>query len=94
MLYVLLLMTGRSDSRAVQNLLVYPVAQGKLLNLVIFHTRPELEDTSYDGPWSEEVDESELSQVARFSEWEPEAQGWMKVRISYAVNDLNLYYFL
>ncbi|KAJ7595705.1 hypothetical protein C8J56DRAFT_387258 [Mycena floridula] len=60
------------------NLIVYPVAQGNLLNVVLHHTRPELQGMTYDGPWSEEVELDELLNITDFSSWEPQVQAIMQ----------------
>ncbi len=62
--------------------MVYPVSQediGEVINLVVFHTRPELEGMVYDGPWTAQVDEASWLDEMTFDEWEPEARGWSKV---------------
>ncbi|KAK0217043.1 hypothetical protein IW262DRAFT_166080 [Armillaria fumosa] len=63
------------------NIMVYPVSQedmGEVINLVVFHTRPELEGMMYDGPWTAQVDEASWLDEISFDEWEPEARGWSK----------------
>ncbi|KAK0199926.1 hypothetical protein DFS33DRAFT_1399586 [Desarmillaria ectypa] len=63
------------------NIMVYPVSQedaGEVINLVVFHTRPELEGTVYEGPRTAQVNEASWFDKMSFDEWEPEARGWSK----------------
>lgn len=66
--------------------MVYPISREEeavgdgLINMVLFHTQPELEDTSYVGPWSAQIDGmTDPFPFACFDEWEPEARAWIKV---------------
>ncbi|KAJ4474467.1 hypothetical protein J3R30DRAFT_3509303 [Lentinula aciculospora] len=60
------------------HMIVYPVSKGKVVNLVLFQFQPESQGIPYHGPWSKEVDESEIFNVARFDSWEPEVKRWLK----------------
>ncbi|KAF5391213.1 hypothetical protein D9757_003074 [Collybiopsis confluens] len=60
------------------HMIVYPVSKASMVNLVVFHCRPEWQDTPYQGPWSKEVDEQELLNIAHFENWEPEVRNWLK----------------
>ncbi|KAJ3772794.1 FAD/NAD(P)-binding domain-containing protein [Lentinula raphanica] len=60
------------------HMIVYPVSQGQEVNLALFHFQPHLRGTPYPGPWSKEVHESELFDIARFESWEPEVRQWLK----------------
>ncbi|KAJ3725042.1 hypothetical protein DFJ43DRAFT_585119 [Lentinula guzmanii] len=62
------------------HMIVYPVSKGQVVNLALFHFQPELQGMPYPGPWSKEVDESELFNIARFERWEPTVKHWLKVR--------------
>ncbi|KAI0696714.1 FAD/NAD(P)-binding domain-containing protein [Cytidiella melzeri] len=50
----------------------YGIANGKLGNVVGFHSIPVDDNTTYDGPWVSEVLRDEV--VDRFAGWEPELQ--------------------
>lgn len=61
-------------------MIVYPVSQeesGGMINLVVFHTQPELEDALYDGPWSAQ---GQCLGLDWLEGWEPEAKAWFMVR--------------
>ncbi|KIK64011.1 hypothetical protein GYMLUDRAFT_71464 [Collybiopsis luxurians FD-317 M1] len=60
------------------HMIVYPVSKGHMVNLVVFHSQPELQDMPYQGPWSKEVDETELFNITQFENWEPEVRNWLK----------------
>jgi salicylate hydroxylase len=52
--------------------MAYPIRHGTLINLVAFHTRHDLENTAFNGPWVSDCDKEEM--VSRFSQWEPEVE--------------------
>ncbi|GBE85787.1 FAD/NAD(P)-binding domain-containing protein [Sparassis crispa] len=56
-----------------RNFVVYPVSQGRAINVVVFFSQPELEGKLYDGPWMVPAETQEM--VDRFHAWEPEAKG-------------------
>ncbi|KAF9043792.1 FAD/NAD(P)-binding domain-containing protein [Hymenopellis radicata] len=65
------------------NMIVYPVSQRDseddgLINMVVFHTQPELEGSVYEGPWSAQVDTTQWLHSPYFDQWEPEAKAWLK----------------
>ncbi|KAG5638592.1 hypothetical protein H0H81_011678 [Sphagnurus paluster] len=57
--------------------IAYPVSRGKLINFAAFSSRPELENTIFDGPWVSTVDKEEFSSL--FSAWEPDVQDLISV---------------
>lgn len=61
-------------------MIAYPISNGKLFNVTIFVTDYKLANTSYNDPWVAEVKKDEL--LTLFSDWEPEAQAWLRVRKS------------
>jgi salicylate hydroxylase len=60
-----------------QYILVYPIAQGKIINVAGFHTRPGRENTSFAGPWIRRTERDEL--LNAYSRWEPEVQVLLEV---------------
>jgi salicylate hydroxylase len=52
------------------NVVVYPIANGKLINVASFHEKTELAGTPFPGPWVTNVDKAEL--VAAHEGWEQE----------------------
>ncbi|OBZ71586.1 Salicylate hydroxylase [Grifola frondosa] len=53
-------------------LVVYPVSRGQEINVVVFVSKPELEGTTYEGPWVSCATSDEVLQA--FAEWEPEVK--------------------
>ncbi|EMD39109.1 hypothetical protein CERSUDRAFT_104377 [Gelatoporia subvermispora B] len=51
---------------------VYPIAHGSLINLAAFSARYDLENTTLDAPWVQDVSRDEL--LRDFQGWEPEVQ--------------------
>lgn len=62
-----------------QELTVYPIARGRLINLAIFRARYDLENTPAppDGAWVKEVSRAEMAH--EFAQWEPEVQALLDV---------------
>jgi salicylate hydroxylase len=67
-----------------QYILVYPIAQGKIINVAGFHTRAATstsassrERTSFGGPWVRRTEKDEL--LAAYARWEPEVQVLLEV---------------
>lgn len=48
-----------------------------MVNIAAFSTRPDLEDTVFDGPWVSVADDTEFSKV--FGQWEPEVKALVHV---------------
>ena len=61
----------------VQYILVYPIAQGKIINVAGFHTRPDYENTAFHGPWIRKTEKDEL--LDAYSQWEPEVRMLLEV---------------
>ncbi|KAH9847299.1 salicylate hydroxylase [Lenzites betulinus] len=57
-------------------LTVYPIARGTLINFAAMRARYDREDTSFDGPWVQDVAQEEL--LGDFDQWEPEVQALFK----------------
>jgi salicylate hydroxylase len=53
-------------------ILVYPIAQGRIINVAGFHKRAGHENTSFTGPWIRKTEKEEL--LSAYSQWEPEVQ--------------------
>ncbi|KZT63440.1 FAD/NAD(P)-binding domain-containing protein [Daedalea quercina L-15889] len=56
-------------SLAPNHFISYPIAQGKLINVVAFVTQPDGEGTRYDGEWTREASKEEL--INAYAGWEP-----------------------
>ncbi|OCH96283.1 FAD/NAD(P)-binding domain-containing protein [Obba rivulosa] len=55
---------------------VYPIAHGTLINFAAFRARYDLENTTLDAPWVQDVPRDEL--LRDFHEWEPEVQALLQ----------------
>lgn len=55
------------------------MAHGKMINLVAFTSRHELEGTKFNGPWVCPTEKQEF--LAAFRNWEPEVQALLDVSI-------------
>jgi len=53
-------------------IIVYPISQGKMINITAFHTQEGLENTTFNGPWVKGMEKGAL--LHPFSQWEPEVQ--------------------
>jgi salicylate hydroxylase len=60
-----------------QYILVYPIAQGRIINVAGFHKRAGHENTSFTGPWIRKTEKEEL--LSAYSQWEPEVQILLEV---------------
>jgi len=61
-----------------QYILVYPIAQGKIINICGFHRRSSLENPPLSGPWIRRMEKDEL--LSAYSQWEPEVQTLLQVK--------------
>ncbi|KAI8984951.1 FAD/NAD(P)-binding domain-containing protein [Trametes punicea] len=77
-----------------KHVVAFPIAHGRMLNIVAAVVRPDLEDSTYEGPWATKVSKEEITR--EFVGWEPEveelvqavdASGWSKWAI-HAVRNL------
>ena len=59
---------------------IYPIAGGKLINSAAFRSRYDHENTSFDGPWVQDVGRAEIMQD--FAQWEPEVRALLDVSFS------------
>ena len=57
---------------------VYPIARGTRINFAATVANFDLENTSFEGPWVEDVPPYDLHD--HFSRWEPEVQSLLRVR--------------
>ncbi|KAF7790218.1 hypothetical protein EIP86_001170 [Pleurotus ostreatoroseus] len=55
-----------------QQVTVYPIAHGRLINVAAFRARYELESTPFDGPWVQDVPRAEM--LRDFAGWEEEVR--------------------
>lgn len=62
----------------IQHIVSYPISQGRTINLVIFITIPDGEDTLLDGPAV--VDATKEEVLEHYKGWEPEIQSLLNVR--------------
>ncbi|KAG5634066.1 hypothetical protein H0H81_003564 [Sphagnurus paluster] len=53
-------------------IIVYPMSRGKFVNFVAYDSQPELEGTTFNGPWVSTVSPTELAGL--FSTWETDIQ--------------------
>ena len=60
-----------------QQLTVYPIARGKLINFAAMRARYDREYTTFDQPWVQDAPLDEL--LGDFEQWEPEVQALIKV---------------
>ncbi|KAG6852996.1 hypothetical protein C0991_007678 [Blastosporella zonata] len=70
-------------SRPTQYIIAYPIVQGKFVNFVAFTARHELESSTFNGPWVSKTDRAEFA--GQFSDWEPEVQELISVRILFSI---------
>jgi salicylate hydroxylase len=63
-----------------QYILVYPIAQGRIINVSGFHKQAGQRSSTFTGPWIGRIDRDEL--LAAFSQWEPEVQVLFEVNIA------------
>jgi hypothetical protein len=61
-----------------QNLIVYPVANGTMINFAAFYHQPDKVGTVFEGPWVAHVSKEELQTA--YAGWEPSVQAWLQVR--------------
>jgi len=57
-------------------IIVYPISQGKMINVAAFHTTEDLENTTFNGPWVKGIEKEQI--LSLFSQWEPEVQVLLK----------------
>ncbi|KAF7292565.1 hypothetical protein MIND_01153800 [Mycena indigotica] len=53
-------------------IIAYPISHGKIINIVAFDMRHDLENTKFDGPWVQHADKEHFTHI--FANWEPEVQ--------------------
>ncbi|TFK32298.1 salicylate 1-monooxygenase [Crucibulum laeve] len=58
------------------NMIIYPVANGTLVNIAAFRAQLHLANTKFEGPWVTPADPEELLSV--FEKWEPHARNWLR----------------
>ncbi|EAU87128.2 salicylate 1-monooxygenase [Coprinopsis cinerea okayama7 len=58
------------------NLIVYPIANGTMVNFAAFYHQPDKVGTVFEGPWVANVSNDELK--AAYAGWEPSVQSWLK----------------
>ncbi|TFK16620.1 salicylate 1-monooxygenase [Coprinopsis marcescibilis] len=58
------------------NLIVYPIANGSMINFAAFYHQPDKVGSVFEGPWVQNVPKEELQ--AAYAGWEPSVQKWMK----------------
>ncbi len=56
---------------------MYPISQGRILNVAASITNPELEGTVYEGPWTTEVSREEVRR--EYVGWESEVEEVVQV---------------
>ena len=67
----------RCTDRPDQHIIAYPLSHGKMVNLVAFTSRHELEGTNFNGPWVCPTEKKEF--LSDFRNWEPEVQALLDV---------------
>lgn len=60
---------------------MYPIARGTRINFAATVANFELENSTFEGPWIEDVPPLDL--ITHFSQWEPEVQSLMRVRTNF-----------
>jgi hypothetical protein len=60
-----------------QYIITYPICHGKMINFAAFSLRHDLENTSFDEPWTSTTDTSEFAQA--FYGWDSEVQALIEV---------------
>lgn len=63
----------------VQQLTVYPIARGTLINFAAMRARYDREYTTFNEAWVKDVSRDEL--LGDFDQWEPEVQALFKVSL-------------
>ncbi|KAJ2921301.1 hypothetical protein H1R20_g15789, partial [Candolleomyces eurysporus] len=58
------------------NLIIYPVANGTMINFAAFYHQPDKVGTVFEGPWVAHVSKEELQ--AAYAGWEPSVQAWLQ----------------
>lgn len=66
-----------TDVGIAQNVVVYPISVGKVINVGAFHSRPDLAGTKFPGPWVTRVTETDL--IKAHEGWEPEVRAILDV---------------
>lgn len=66
-----------TPSPYVQNIVAYPISQGRILNVAALVMNPELEGTLYEGPWTTDVSQEEVRR--EYVGWEPEVDDFVQV---------------
>lgn len=61
----------------VQNIVAYPISQGRILNVAALVMDPKLEGTLYEGPWTTDVPQEEVRR--EYVGWEPEVDDFVQV---------------
>ena len=64
-----------------QNIVSYPILQGKMINVAAFVYTPGREGTVYNGPWAAPVTAEEVAK--HYASWDPAVPRLLKVRVTY-----------
>ncbi len=68
---------GFESTEFAQEITVYPIQRGVMINLAAFRARYDLEYTTFKGPWVQDVPPSEV--LHDFDDWEPEVRMLLQV---------------
>ncbi|KAF8996101.1 salicylate 1-monooxygenase [Cyathus striatus] len=58
------------------NMMLYPIANGTMVNIAASYVRPHLAYTEYPGPWVTSVELTEW--LSAFDGWEPQVHAWLR----------------
>ena len=64
-----------------QNIVSYPILQGKMINVAAIVYTPGGEGTVYDGPWATPATTEEVAK--NYTCWHPSVARLLKVRMTY-----------
>lgn len=73
-----------------QHIIVYPISRGTAINITACIVRPDLEKTPFPGPWTSNVNASEVRSL--FDDWEPVVTTLLEVRTMFEVDGVDSIY--
>src|ERR1700753_1081112 len=75
---VVSLQLGHSLSHILQHFISYPIAQGRLINLIGFCTVPKAKPSRFEGRWAQDATKEEI--MEEYKGWDDEVQQLIQVR--------------
>jgi hypothetical protein len=75
---VFTLVSANPLSHIVQHFISYPIAQGRLINLIGFCTTPKAKPSKFEGTWAQDATKDEV--VEQYKGWDDQVQELIQVR--------------